>query len=119
MAWKTIFNFGQKNLTGNSERIQALCEVRGYLKDLGCDSGTINTAVEHEKKHLFAFSDFEANTGKKLGLVLQRDPDEGIRLAVVPNRLQLRDEVRTSVGAVDDPSEGDKNYGAFSRFRKR
>jgi len=86
---------------------------------LGVDSATINESISHERDHLFAFQDFDESSGKKLKMVLQEDPNEGIRLAVIPNRLQIRDEVRKSVGAVENPSEGDVNYGCFSRFRRR
>ena len=119
MAWKTKFVFGSGNLTGNAERLEALAQARSYLKALGVDSATINESISHERDHLFAFQDFDESSGKKLKMVLQEDPNEGIRLAVIPNRLQIRDEVRKSVGAVENPSEGDVNYGCFSRFRRR
>ena len=119
MAWKTKLSFGPGNLPGNAERLEALTQARGYLSAIGVDSKTVEEAVAHEKYHLFAFPDFEVRTGKKLQLVLQEDANEGIRLAVVPNRLHTRNDVRRSVDAVDDPSEGDLSYGCFNRFRKR
>lgn len=106
-----ILNYGMENqihfwikkLNWQSRAGEALNEARSY----------------HERDHLFAFSDFEARSGKKLKLVLQENPNEGIRLAVRPNRLQLRGEVRRSVRAVENPSEGDEKFGCYSRFRRR
>ena len=110
MAWKTKFVFGSGNLTGNAERLEALAQARSYLKALGVDSATINESISHERDHLFAFQDFDESSGKKLKMVLQEDPNEGIRLAVIPNRLQIRDEVRKSVGAVFNSSLKASNF---------
>ena len=118
MAWKTKFVLGPRNLTGNSERLEALDTARQYLKAYGVDSATVEDRVDHEKDHLFAFPDYDESSGKKLKLVLQEDPNEGIRLAVIPNRLHTKDDVKKSLGAVDEPSEGDLNFGVLNRFRR-
>lgn len=119
MAWKTKLSFGPGNLPGNAERLEALIQARNCLSSLGVDSKTVDEVIAHEKNHLFAFPDFEVRTGKKLRLVLQEDANEGIRLVVVPNRLHNRNVVRRSVGAVDDPSEGDLGFGCIYQFRKK
>jgi len=117
MAWKTKLVFGPGNLTGNIERLEALDQARQYLKMYG-DLSTVEKRIQHEKDHLFAFSDFEVGSGKKLRLVLQENSNEEIRLAVNFNRKHTRHDVRDSVRAVDDPSEGDLKFGCYSRFRR-
>jgi hypothetical protein len=118
MAWKDIFRFGGSNLTGNAERLEALGEARDTLKAMGYDKRTVSELIRHEQDHLFAFPDFEESSGKKLALVMEANPDNEIRLAVIPNRRHSRKDVRRALKAVDNPSDGDEQYGCISRFRK-
>ena len=119
MGWRELCHFGETNLKNTGERLQAFDEAERYLNLMGLDASTINEILDHEKAHLFAFPDFEEGSGKKLGLVLEIDPDEGFRLAVKPNRRHLRADIRRSLRAAEDPSEGDLNYGCINRFRRR
>jgi hypothetical protein len=119
MGWKTMKTFGKSNLPDNASRLEALEDAAQYLRDLGVDNLTVKDVIGHEKNHLFAFPDYEVSSGKKLKLVLQKHPGEGIRLAVVPNRLHLREDVINSLDAVGIKSEGDQKFGCLDRFRKR
>ena len=119
MAWKTIKIFGPRNLTGNTERLEALNQAKDLLNAVSVNPATRNEMIKHEQDHLFAFSDFKEGSGKKLKLVLEENVNKEIRLAVIPNRRQFRDEDRKAVGAVENPSEDDVDYGCFSRYRRR
>lgn len=115
--FKEVVCFG-RNLPDNWSRLQALDACRQYLLQAGKNKAEIEERINHEKEHLNAFPDYDPRSGKKLKLVLERD-GKNTRLAIKANRKHLGKDVRRSVLNVNEPSDGDRSYNCFARFRKR